>query len=282
MKEQSRRVDYEKPGRQEEMTVEDIAKGLECGNPAFGCHREGPNGWQTHCPAHGDENPSLSLSDGDGGKILGCDQTEVIQASADRGLLPSRTTNPGIYSSRAPKGKLVKAYSYLDGEGRLSFQACQHEPKTFRLRRPDGKGDWEYNLKGVSLIPYNLPDVLQAQKVFIAEGEKDCTNLMKAGLTASCNPKGAGKWRKEFNHFFKDKEVIILPDNDGPGRKHAGSVARHLHGIAKSVKILALPGLPEKGDVSDWLEAGGTAGELQVLAEAAPEYHPLTLHQTRL
>ena len=59
------------------------------------------------------------------------------------------------------------------------------------------------------------------------------------------------------------------------GRKHADSVARHLHGTAKSVKILVLPGLPEKGDVSDWLEAGGTAGELQTLAEAAPEYHPL-------
>ena len=66
-----------------------------------------------------------------------------------------------------------------------------------------------------------------------------------------------------------------MPDNDDVGRKHANSVARHLHGIAASVKILALPGLPEKGDVSDWLEAGGTAGELQALAEAAPEYHPL-------
>ena len=100
-------------------------------------------------------------------------------------------------------------------------------------------------------------------------------NLKQVGLTASCNPMGAGKWKKEYNRYFEGKHVIILPDNDDVGRKHANSVARHLHGIAASVKILALPGLPEKGDVSDWLEAGGTAEELQALADEAPEYHPL-------
>lgn len=283
MKAQSQRIDNEKPGSQEKMTIQEIAAGLECGNPACCCHHEGSNGWQTHCPAHGDENPSLSLNEGVGGKILvrchaGCDQTEVIQALVDRELWPSRTINPGTYSSRQPRGKLEEAYSYLDGEGRLCFQACRHVPKTFCFRRPDGQGGWEYNLKGVQPVPFNLPHVLKAQMVFIAEGEKDCTNLKNVGLTGSCNPMGAGKWRQEYNHFFKDKEVIILPDNDEPGRKHADAVARHLHGIAKSVKILALPGLPEKGDVSDWLEAGGTAEELQALAEATPEWQ-LTDHR---
>ena len=90
MREQSQRIDYETPGRQAAVTIQDIAAALECGNPACCCHHEGPNGWQTHCPAHGDENPSLSLNEGEGGKILvychaGCDQTEVIQALMDRG-----------------------------------------------------------------------------------------------------------------------------------------------------------------------------------------------------
>ena len=94
------------------------------------------------------------------------------------------------------------------------------------------------------------------------------------GLTATCNPMGAGKWRPDFNQYFEGKQVVILPDNDEPGRKHAESVARHLHGTAKSVKILELPGLPEKGDVSDWLAAGGTADQLFNLAEKAPEWQP--------
>jgi hypothetical protein len=82
----------------------------------------------------------------------------------------------------------------------------------------------------------------------------------------------AGNWRPEYNRYFKDKDVVILPDNDAPGRKHALSVARHLQDTAKSIKILELPGLPEKGDVSNWLEAGGTAEELQSLAGEAPEW----------
>jgi putative DNA primase/helicase len=251
MKEQSRRIDDGNPGHRDVVRIQDIAKGLECGNPACGCHHEGPNGWQTHCPAHGDENPSLSLSEGDGGKILaychaGCDQTEVIQALMDRDLWASQGSAPGTSPTRSLRGELEVAYSYVDETGKLLFQACRYEPKVFRQRKPAGQGDWEYTIKDVRLVPYNLPDVLQAPRVFIAEGEKDCINLKKVGLTASCNPMGAGKWRKEFNYYFKDKEVIILPDNDDPGRKHAASVARHLRGIAASVKILELSGAAGK------------------------------------
>lgn len=52
--------------------------------------------------------------------------------------------------------------------------------------------------------------------------------------------------------------------------QHAREVARALHGTAKRVKILRLPDLPPKGDVSDWLDDGGTAAELRLLARAAP------------
>jgi putative DNA primase/helicase len=281
MTEQSHHIVIEQPGRQAVVTIQDIAKGLECGNPACCCHNEGPNGWRTHCPAHGDENPSLSLNQGEGGKILwhchaGCDQTEVSQALEDRELWPSRTANPGTYSSRPPRGEMETVYSYLDAEGKLAYESCRFKlPKRFCFRRPDGQGGHTYDLEGVQLVLFNLPDVLQAQMVFIAEGEKDCVNLKKAGLTASCNPMGAGKWRPEFNRYFEGKHVTILADNDNVGRKHANSVARQLHGIATSVKILELSGLPEKGDVSDWLEAGGTAEKLMRLAEETPEYHPL-------
>ena len=68
--------------------------------------------------------------------------------------------------------------------------------------------------------------------------------------------------------------MVILPDNDKPGRDHAEAVARSLVGIAASVKILALPGLVDKQDVSDWLDAGHTVEELEQLADAAPDYGP--------
>ena len=59
-----------------------------------------------------------------------------------------------------------------------------------------------------------------------------------------------------------------------PGAKHAEQVAKSLTGIAASVKVLTLRGVPEKGDVSDWLNAGHSADELRKLAEAAPGWEP--------
>ncbi len=279
MKSQNSRAGSENPGHQEEITAADIAAALECDNPGCICHHEGPSGWQTHCPAHEDEHPSMSLREGDDGKVLfhchaGCEQEDVSQALKDRDLWQSQANTQGAYSSRPPRSELVEAYSYLDEKGKLLFQSCRYFPKTFRLRKPDGQGGWEYSIKGVELIPYNLPEVIKAEVAFIVEGEKDCNSLRNRKITASCNPMGAKKWRKEYNRYFKGKQVIILPDNDETGRKHAESVARHLHGIATSVKILELPGLPAKGDVSDWLLAGGTAELLLKMAAEAAEWQP--------
>src|SRR5262249_30410369 len=66
----------------------------------------------------------------------------------------------------------------------------------------------------------------------------------------------------EYNTYFKDRIVVIVPDNDKPGREHAQQVARELLGVALCIKILELRGLPPKGDVSDWLGAAGTKDQL--------------------
>jgi hypothetical protein len=82
---------------------------------------------------------------------------------------------------------------------------------------------------------------------------------------------GAGKWRKEYNQYFRGREVYIIPDNDQAGREHGESAAKHLHGTASLVKVVELPNLPAKGDVSDFLAAGGTKEQLLNLAlEAVP------------
>ena len=102
------------------------------------------------------------------------------------------------------------------------------------------------------------------------EGEKDADRLASLGFVATTNAGGAGKWRDEYSEYLRGRHVVIIPDNDEPGREHAAKVARSLQGIAASVRILELPNLPPKGDVSDWLDAGGVVDELLVLAESAP------------
>jgi putative DNA primase/helicase len=79
---------------------------------------------------------------------------------------------------------------------------------------------------------------------------------------------GAKKWRDSYSHALRDALVVIVPDNDPPGQAHAALVAAALRGIAKAVWVLPLPNLPPKGDVSDWLAAGGSRGALEALAAA--------------
>jgi 5S rRNA maturation endonuclease (ribonuclease M5) len=161
------------------------------------------------------------------------------------------------------------------------FQVVRRAPKDFRQRRPDGNGDWVWNMRGVELLPYNLPAVGNASEVFVCEGEKDCDNLAKIGIVATTNPGGADKegeggkkWPKVFARWFQGRHVVIIPDNDDAGRRHANAVARKLTDAAASIRILEPLGLPPKGDVSDWLEAGGTAEQLHELAMAAPAWKP--------
>jgi hypothetical protein len=167
----------------------------------------------------------------------------------------------GATSKAKRKSQIVASYyDYTDENGHLLYQVVRMEPKDFRQRRPKVGGGWNWSVKGVRLVPYRLPQLLAAPAdvmVVIVEGEKDVDRLAKLGIVATCNAMGAGKWRGQYSEHFRDRKVVILPDNDQPGRDHAEQVARALHGNAKSIKVVALPGLPEKGDVSDWLDAGG-------------------------
>ena len=93
-------------------------------------------------------------------------------------------------------------------------------------------------------------------------------------MLATCNAGGAGKWTAEHAQYLAGRPVIVLADNDEPGRNHAQQVAATLQGIAESVRIVELPGLPPKGDVSDWIAAGGTKEELIRLIDATPDWTP--------
>jgi len=157
-------------------------------------------------------------------------------------------------------GRLVAIYGYNDEHGTLLFQVVRYEPKRFEVRRPDGSGGWIWNLEGVHMVLYRLPDVLKANTVVIVEGEKDAETAFRLGLpdgwVATCNPFGAGQWRSEYSEVLRGKQVFICPDADEYGRQHLLEVCRDLAGKAAEIWVIALPTGPK--DLTEWSEAGGT------------------------
>jgi hypothetical protein len=237
-------------------------------------HRDG-NGYEALCPAHEDRRRSLSVNQGKDERVLlhchaGCTPEAVVKAMGlEMANLFADSNGDGRTKTN---GNIIQTYSYTDEAGVVKFQCVRYEPKNFKQRRPDGKGGYIWNLQGVPLVLYRLPELLQTpadQIVYIVEGEKDVDNLRLQGLCATCNPMGAGKWKPIYNEALRGRQVVILPDNDEPGRKHAADIKKSLDGIAASVTILNLPNLPDKGDVSDWLAMGGTAQKLAELVRAA-------------
>jgi len=150
------------------------------------------------------------------------------------------------------------------------------DPKDFTQRRPDCKGGWIYSIKGVRRVLYYLPEILQASMVVLVEGEKDVDALRGLGIVATCNPGGAGKWSDEYTKKLEGKDVVLIPDNDLKGREHMAKVAAALEGVAKSIRWLELPGLPEKGDVSDFIQTfqdpEAAAERLAVMIQEAQAY----------
>lgn len=167
----------------------------------------------------------------------------------------------------------VATYDYHDVDGTLLYQVVRFPPKRFLCRRPS-QGGWSWGMADVTRVLYNLPALVERrdETVYVCEGEKDADRLLAAGLLATTCPHGAGKWRTEYSEVLRGRDVVLLPDNDKPGQAHAEEVAENLHRVAAAVKILMLPDLPEKGDVTDWLLSGKTTQDLVALAQRTPEY----------
>lgn len=204
-------------------------------------------------------------------------------AKANGHTAPGKAAN-GHAGKVPPWQNIGKRYGYLDAAGHLVLEVVRTltgSPR-FLQRRPDptNRSGWKWSLKDIPRDArplYRLPELLASgsEVTWICEGEKDADSLAALGLIATTAIGGTGGgWRAAYNGYFAGKPVVILPDNDPPGRAHAAIVARALFGVASSVKVLALPGLAEKGDVTDWLADGGDRSELEWLALEAPLYVP--------
>jgi hypothetical protein len=195
---------------------------------------------------------------------------------------PNRGQLENSKGNTRPFGRTVAVYDYTDEHGELLFQVVRKDPKSFPQRRPNGRGGWVWDLEDVRRVLYRLSKLLtanQGERIFAFEGEEDVHKSEEDGLTGTTNPGGALKWSEEFSETLRGRSVVIVPDEDPKGIKHAEQVATSLYAKASSVKIVRLPRLEwrEKDgeDYRDWRDKhGGTVEELLQLVEDAPEWEP--------
>lgn len=165
-------------------------------------------------------------------------------------------------------------YEYRNSDG---TEYCQ----VVRVDNPD-------NGKDIFTLPSGLPgphplyhaDKLAALPgdtlVYIVEGEKCVEALEAVGLVATTARGGSNSANQtDWTLLQRFETIVILPDNDAPGRKYAQDVLHILQGLpgARRVKVVDLPGLDAKGDVFDFLQ-DHSADDLMMAIDQAPAHNP--------
>lgn len=248
------------------------------------------NGWDAKCPCRNDDSiPSLSVHEKPTGQILvychrggGCNASQICDSlgitMAD--LMPPSemahaidtypTTKSSTYNGGGKEKKklrFVAEYNYFDADGTLAFQkrrfVDEDGRKTFRQRRPDGQGGWISTLGSIPRILYNLPNVLKAkangEEIWVVEGEKDADTLNSMGVVATTMPNGAGSWSDIHTEALAGGIILVIADNDEPGRKHAAHVLSELQKAGCDVQAYSPPRCK---DITDFINDGGHTDEL--------------------
>ena len=235
---------------------------------ACGKAKKTSSGWQCCCPAHADNQPSLSLAESDD-KVLyhckaGCTQESV--RAAIEGLGFHLNGNFGAI----PETKIY--YTYYDALGAPIHRKEKFLPSKKMFIQHYLDGQWHYKIGPNPPILYHLKElraaIAQNSPVAIAEGEKDCDRVTKElGIVCTTNLTGAAEKFDKYLPEFKGANVSIFYDDDPPGIKRRDLIAKSLIGVASKITIIHCG----KKDISDFFDAGGVKSELKPEAVKLPE-----------
>lgn len=195
------------------------------------------------CPAHDDNHASLSISrrrDGKGVVVhchADCQTADIVAALG--------WSMRDLFDEPRMRAAYNVRNTYIYPDGRKVY------------RKPGKKFHQSGNTKGASL--FHADKIGDACLVYVPEGEKDVLAIEAAGGTAMCAAMGAGKARLADWSVLAGLDVVVVADNDEPGRKHARDIVGLLDGKARSVRVVqAAVGK----DVADHIAAGYALHEL--------------------
>jgi AAA domain len=178
-----------------------------------------------------------------------------------------------------------------------SDEVCRHVytrdgiPVRVKIKRKDGFVSWyrvaDGDVEGwQSAKPADYAEIpfigavdpfdqeLANDLIYWPEGEKDATSLGLAHLPAFTFGGTGDGLPEAAGEYIRGRHVVILADNDDPGRRHAEQKAALAFDVAASVRVVHFPDVPEKEDVSYWLSLGHSGEELEQLARQTSLWIP--------
>ncbi len=265
-------------------------------------YKEHRGEFRARCPAHhGNSANSLSIKAGDDGRALlvchaHCETEDVLEALA-LSMTDLFVQGNGHGSSGAAKQAKKAAGSGNEKHKTLTTDELpdstyweftspagevlyiqRHKREYYRKVGEDRWTTYRGVLDDTAQVLYRLPELIEGVRsgktVYHLEGPKDVETARQTLGVVATTSGSASSWRPEFRAHYTGADVVVIPDNDAPGRTYADTVARDLLQVARGVKVVELPGLEEGGDLTDWLDAGHTPEEFFTLVEEWPVYGP--------
>ena len=227
-------------------------------------HRQG-NKW--NCPICGsgtrpggdaalevyeDTNSFYCFACNTGGSLI--DLYKAMHKTDTKGAIKELAIKYGISEPEKPKkprkrlDDQTRAHDYHNADGSLFARKVVYKyddgskSAAWFLFNPS-TGQFDFNsqgLRGQHAPLYDLHSIPGSSgAVYIVEGEKDAQTLQKMGLTATTAPNGASaNWQDYYNDALAGRDIIIVTDNDDPGRKYGQKVAKGVQSVAASVKVI--------------------------------------------
>lgn len=206
---------------------------------------------------------------------------DIIKELERQGL-KRRTAEPVDYKKEKPIEDYYHIYRLPDGteQFRKRRKKWADGHKVFSFEHTTADGRTVYTKPDNAVMLYNLDKLAQADAsttLYIVEGEKCADSMVKQGLLATTSSTGAQKQIKftpaDVEALQKFPFKVIIPDNDDKGQDYAAAFKNY------DCKILSLKNIwtdcPKKGDVADYLKAGGTVETItgyEWPQELTPEY----------
>lgn len=235
---------------------------------------------QCFCPAHRDKQASLTVTKGKKCTLFhchaGCTLEDILSAA---GLEKKDTfydtepqrSNWRAYVESREKRRIEAVYNYVSYNGQYAFTKIRLEGKKLlygilkneRFSYGLPRNTPRKSLKAIygSVQALNKA-ISESRPIFIVEGEKDVDTLMKQGYI-SFTYGGVNDWQADFAELVEGADVVILADNDEPGKAVANTILRDIQSVVKSAKIIIpMPDIP-KADITDYFEAGHSKQEFE-------------------